>query len=108
MTKERFLGEDRYAEIATFWSRKSGPVAYTCNDLGFHLLSAVLAGTATSGALAVVGFLDFATRFGHGGLLSIGGFRFAESQIIAGEIDEVKSVSPRLRVAANPEEPCCR
>jgi hypothetical protein len=35
---------------------------------GLDQMSAVLAGTAAGGATAVVGFLHFATGFGHGGL----------------------------------------
>jgi hypothetical protein len=39
------------------------------NRSGLNLLAAVLAGAAASGTLAVVGFFDFATRFGHGLIL---------------------------------------
>lgn len=35
---------------------------------GLDLLAAALAGTAASGALAVIGFLNFTTRLGHGDL----------------------------------------
>lgn len=39
--------------------------------LGLHLLPTILTGTTVRRAFAVVGFFDFATRFGHDGLLLV-------------------------------------
>jgi hypothetical protein len=46
---------------------------------GLDLMATLLAGTAAGGASAVVGFLDFATWFGHGSSFEVNGFRYGKT-----------------------------